>query len=205
MKENVNFELLKLFNKPVLFACWRIKNEDVPKGLIRYELRHDDEGNLCEVKDHVLCDHFGTILCVEPIASREVDGILQTTKCGINIAPDDYNWLGDDYDIEGYQLSYEALLAAQKFSSEILDSDPVAKAAVERVRSEDKEKHAKHKKYKVAFSGFIYVTAESEGDAREVCLDGMDDCDCVYSQLQIDSVREVDEFSIPIIEDAKGE
>lgn len=48
-------------------------------------------------------------------------------------------------------------------------------------------------KYKVNFSGFAYVEADSEEEAREKIL--YED-DAIYSETQVDNIEEVDEFEV---------
>lgn len=48
-------------------------------------------------------------------------------------------------------------------------------------------------KYKVNFSGFAYVKADSEEEAREKVL--YED-DAIYSETQVDNIEEVDEFEV---------
>ena len=50
-------------------------------------------------------------------------------------------------------------------------------------------------KYKVYYSGFAYVEADSADEAEEVYYDGYD---VDYEEKQIDSVEEVDEFLVHI-------
>lgn len=49
-------------------------------------------------------------------------------------------------------------------------------------------------KYKVSFSGFMYVEADNPEDAKDKFFDGEE----VYSENQIDSVVEVDEFVVEL-------
>lgn len=49
-------------------------------------------------------------------------------------------------------------------------------------------------KYKVYFSGFAYVEADSAEDAEEVYHYG----DTDYEEQQVDAVEEVDEFVVKI-------
>ena len=49
------------------------------------------------------------------------------------------------------------------------------------------------KKYKVSFSGFAYLVAESPEEAEELFND---DGAVIYSECQPDSVEEVDEFVV---------
>lgn len=50
-------------------------------------------------------------------------------------------------------------------------------------------------KYKVNFSGFAYVEADSEEEAREKVL--YED-DAIYSETQVDNIEEVDEFEVSL-------
>ena len=47
-------------------------------------------------------------------------------------------------------------------------------------------------KYKISFSGFAYVEANSEEDAIEMFDDDLD----IFREQRIDSVTEVDEFVV---------
>lgn len=66
---NKKFEQIKLFGKTVLFSPSRINTEDIPKGIYKYELRHDDEcqGIICQISTRILINHWGTILSNKPI------------------------------------------------------------------------------------------------------------------------------------------
>ena len=48
-------------------------------------------------------------------------------------------------------------------------------------------------KYKVSYSGFVYVEADTVEEAEEKAFDETEE---VYSEKQIDSVIEVDEFAV---------
>lgn len=48
-------------------------------------------------------------------------------------------------------------------------------------------------KYKVSYTGFAYVEADSEEEAREKVL--YED-DAIYSETQVDNIEEVDEFEV---------
>ena len=49
-------------------------------------------------------------------------------------------------------------------------------------------------KYKVYFSGFAYVEADSAEEAEDIYHDG----DTDYEEHQVDEVEEVDEFAVCI-------
>lgn len=50
------------------------------------------------------------------------------------------------------------------------------------------------KKYKVKYSGFVYVNADSADEARDMYTED----DIVYREEQADSVEEVDEFAVEV-------
>ena len=49
-------------------------------------------------------------------------------------------------------------------------------------------------KYKISFSGFAYVEADTEEDALELFDDDLD----IFREQRIDSVTEVDEFMVEV-------
>ena len=55
--------------------CGRMREEDVPNGYHKYDMRDDDDcsGRICEIKDFVLVNHFDTFLTTETIDCK--DGI----------------------------------------------------------------------------------------------------------------------------------
>lgn len=61
--------MIKLFGKKVLFTSERIRDADLPKGIYKYEIRHDDEcqGIMCEIAKRIFVNHWGTILSKEEI------------------------------------------------------------------------------------------------------------------------------------------
>lgn len=48
-------------------------------------------------------------------------------------------------------------------------------------------------KYKVFYTGFAYVEADSEEEAKEKVLD---EDDAIYFETQVDNIEEVDEFEV---------
>lgn len=86
--EKEKFELVMLDEYPVLFTCARIDRGTVPEGLHCYDVRHDDDcqGKACEVKLHVLVNHWGTILSKTEIPLE--DG-------GSYYPKEDLNYLGE--------------------------------------------------------------------------------------------------------------
>lgn len=66
---NASYEVIKLFGKKVLFTSERIRDADLPKGIYKYEVRHDDEcqGIMREIAKRIFVNHWGTILSKEEI------------------------------------------------------------------------------------------------------------------------------------------
>ena len=83
---NKQFEQIRLFDKPVLFTPSRINKNDLPKGIYKYELRHDDEcqGIIVEISTSVLVNYWGTIVSNKPIP----------------LDKDGYREIDEDYDIQ---------------------------------------------------------------------------------------------------------
>ena len=69
-----SFELMELFGKTVIFTNMRVDRSTVPESLYAYDVRHDDDctGEICEIKPFVMVNHWGTIICKEPIEMDEV-------------------------------------------------------------------------------------------------------------------------------------
>ena len=106
------FEIVTIFDKPVLFTCERLNRQDVPDGMYCYDIRHDDEcrGDMVELKNHIMVNHWGTVLCKEPFQDREFNGKLYSTVEGLVIGDDDYNYTGEMYSIRDYCKDYDTLL-----------------------------------------------------------------------------------------------
>lgn len=108
-----SFEVVEIFNKPVLFTNERLKLADIPDGMFRYDIRHDDDcqGNMVELKDHVMVNHWATVICKESFdMTQDFDGHTYTTADGITMTADDYNYTGEMMTIEQYVNSYDELL-----------------------------------------------------------------------------------------------
>ena len=115
---NEVFDVITVFDKPVLFTNARIDRSEVPEDLYCYDIRHDDyEGNLAELKDFVFVNHGGTILSKEPFKARIYEGELCDTELGIPMTEDDYNFLSESCTIDEYRERYN------EFVSEYCDSN----------------------------------------------------------------------------------
>ena len=92
-----SFELMELFGKIVLFTNMRVDRSTVPESLYAYDVRHDDgcTGEICEIKPFVMVNHWGTIICKEPI---ELD-----TKWNSKFVDEgNYCYLGDTAKLNEY-------------------------------------------------------------------------------------------------------
>ncbi len=88
MLDDINketFDKILLFRRPVLFTPLRIRNQDVPSGLYKYELRHDDEctGEIVQIAKGIMVNHWGTIL----------------SDHQLRLGPDGYRDIDEDKDI----------------------------------------------------------------------------------------------------------
>ena len=63
------FELVEVFDRPMLFTCLRVDRNTVPKGLYLYEVRNDDDqcGIPVEIGLWIMVNHWGTLLSATPI------------------------------------------------------------------------------------------------------------------------------------------
>lgn len=108
---NDEFEVITIFDRPVLFTSERIDRDCVPEGLYCYDIRHDDEcsGDMVELKDYILVNHWGTVLSAKPFEPREFEGRMFSSKEGIVIGDEDYNYTGDEMTVSEYIEKYEEL------------------------------------------------------------------------------------------------
>ena len=60
------YDPVDLFDKPALFTNLRIDRATVPPGLYAYDIRHDDEGRVATIENHVRVNHMGTVITAEP-------------------------------------------------------------------------------------------------------------------------------------------
>lgn len=87
-KENLlNEELqeVEIFDKPGLFSNGRLRDEEVPKGLYRYDLRGSDydPGQPITVEKNVVVNHAASILMAEEL-DLGADGRLELGEEGLN-------------------------------------------------------------------------------------------------------------------------
>ena len=84
------FELVEVFDRPMLFTCLRVDRNTVPKGLYLYEVRNDDDqcGIPVEIGRWIMVNHWercclrhpsswsrtGTITTPTAISTRKTTG-----------------------------------------------------------------------------------------------------------------------------------
>lgn len=71
----------------------RIDRNTLPDSLYAYDLRDECDGEPNELKSFVLVNHWGTVIVKEPIEGAE---------SGVELTPDDYNFLGDTMSLEDF-------------------------------------------------------------------------------------------------------
>ncbi len=92
-------EVVELFGTTALFFNERVRQEDVPDGLYRYDLRglDEDPGEPALVEDHVAVNHAGTILTAKP---------LDIPKEGYLVLGGELNFTGDEMTLEEFRGNY---------------------------------------------------------------------------------------------------
>lgn len=114
MKDNMpqKYEAVIIFNKPMLFTNLRIEDGDVPDGMYRYDISDGGmDGNMCELKDYVAVNHWGTVLSKEAIEPRIIDGEEMTSANGILMTDDDYNYTGEEFTVDDFLEKYDYLVS----------------------------------------------------------------------------------------------
>lgn len=76
----LNYELINIFNYPVIFNPSRIDRRTLPKGIYCYEVQHDDNhrGNMTMLGKHITVNFWGTVIsskkiCLEKNGYRHID------------------------------------------------------------------------------------------------------------------------------------
>lgn len=82
----ISYEGFSIFDREALFTNYRIDRSTVPEGLYAYDLRDECDGEICQLKSHVLVNHWGTILGREP---------FEDAAEGIEVTPEDYSYEGE--------------------------------------------------------------------------------------------------------------
>ena len=105
------YEAVIIFNKPMLFTKLRIEDKDIPEGMYRYDIRDGGmDGNMCELKDMVAVNHWGTVLSRDMVEPRIIDGKEMNSKEGIVMTDDDYNYTGEEFTVIEFLKKYDYLV-----------------------------------------------------------------------------------------------
>lgn len=100
------FELVTVFDKPMLFTCIRIDRSSVPEGLYMYEVRHDDnqQGDPVQIANWIMVNHWGTLISSVPLA------LIPSTKINnayLDINPEkDWNYEDGSLTVKEYMEKY---------------------------------------------------------------------------------------------------
>lgn len=98
-----HYELVEVFGRECLFTSARIDRDTVPKGLYAYDVRHDDDcqGDPCQIKPFVFVNHWGTIICADPIEMSDCKELGEGFACRY-LEEGDFNYLGEPETLKGY-------------------------------------------------------------------------------------------------------
>ncbi len=90
-----DYERFEILGQDALFTNLRIARDSLPEGLHAYDLRDCDDcsGDPCELKSHVMVNHWGTVIVKELIEGAD-DGIV--------LEEDDYNYLGEEMTLDEF-------------------------------------------------------------------------------------------------------
>ena len=87
------YETFFILGQDTLFTNSRLDRTTIPEGLYAYDLRDECDGNINELKEFVLVNHWGTVLVKEPIEGADR---------GVQIKPHDYNYIGDTMTVDEF-------------------------------------------------------------------------------------------------------
>ena len=99
--ETLTAEIVELFGQKALFTNGRVPLSAVPKGLYRYELRDDGNGNFSTVEKNVIVNFAGTVITKSPLALGEHG------YCEILDNRPDLNFLGYELSITEFMEEYK--------------------------------------------------------------------------------------------------
>lgn len=97
--EPPKLEVVEFFGTTSLFTNERIRQEDVPEGLYRYDLRGSDydPGDPALVENRVVANHAGTVLTTKP---------LDIPKEGFLVLGDELNFTGEEMTVDEFRGKY---------------------------------------------------------------------------------------------------
>lgn len=71
VSDDKQWEVVEVLGRKALFANERIKTEDVPEGMYRYDLRDNGQGWFSSIEKSVKVNHAGTLLFTEDVELNE--------------------------------------------------------------------------------------------------------------------------------------
>ena len=101
-----NFEIVTVFDHPMLFTCLRCDRKTLPKGMYLYEVRHDDDmqGIPCEIADSIMVNHWGTVISNKPI--RMTEHTANNKPYRLINEETDWNYVGEFCSLQEYMSKY---------------------------------------------------------------------------------------------------
>ena len=120
------FELVEVFDRPMLFTCLRVDRNTVPKGLYLYEVRNDDDqcGIPVEIGRWIMVNHWGTLLSATPI---KLEPNRYNNNAYRHIDPEnDWNYTGElcsarEY-MDKYLLKKDREKPKERYGKQVVDS-----------------------------------------------------------------------------------
>ena len=101
------YDLVTVCGIPMIFTCCRVDRDTVPMGLYVYDVRHDDDcqGIPCQIKEHIMVNHWGTIISTKPLKLDERNSL----ELRFDEKTDewlDWNYEGAAYTLHDYVEEY---------------------------------------------------------------------------------------------------
>ena len=84
METPEKYDVIEVLGQTALFSNDRIAQENLPKGLYKYDLRHGDSGDFVSLEPRVAVNHAGTIITKELIDFGEAGYISFTDETSPN-------------------------------------------------------------------------------------------------------------------------
>lgn len=67
----IDYDLIEILDKTMLFTYQRIDRETLPEELYCYDIRHGDDGEMYSLENSVFINYYGTVISKEPIDFNE--------------------------------------------------------------------------------------------------------------------------------------
>lgn len=82
-KQDKFCETIEINGKTYLFTILRVDPTTLPKGYFKYDLRDEFDGEICQIKEYVLVNHWGAIVGPYQLPLDE-EGCYYPTENDIN-------------------------------------------------------------------------------------------------------------------------